>query len=130
MNDSTLNERLHKAIDAVAKRATIHDEAGVKRVVRRVLDKADIASFMPPANAYGRSGISDIIAIKHGRVVFIETKYGYNKPTAMQLKFGAEVKAAGAPFVVINERNLVDRMVLIIMYMDDHPVDLLHEDYT
>lgn len=109
-----LRERIQKVID----RATITDEKGVKRVVRRILDKAKVYSFMPPAQAYGRAGVSDIIAIKYGKVVFIETKYKYNKPSENQLRFGDEVEKHGAVFVVINERNMCDRLTSLLIYLE------------
>jgi len=114
-----MSEKLRGRIEEIVNRATIHNEAGVKRVVRRVLDKARAFSFMPPANSYGKSGISDIIALKYGKVVFIETKYGYNKPTTNQLVFGEQVSnQGGAVFVVINERNLVDALYYVVLYWE------------
>lgn len=113
-----MSAELRARIETIVNRATITDEAGVKRVVRRVLDKAKVFTFMPPANAFGKSGISDIIAIKYGKAVFIETKYGYNKPSPNQLVFGDSVEKAGAVFVVINERNLIDRLHSTILYLE------------
>lgn len=114
-----MSEKLRGRIEEIVNRATIHNEAGVKRVVRRVLDKARAFSFMPPANQYGKSGISDIIALKYGRAVFIETKYGYNKPTTNQLVFGEQVtEQGGAVFVVINERNIIDVLYHVVLYWE------------
>lgn len=121
----TLLDRIQRIVD----RATIEDEAAVKRVVRRVLDKAGVYTFMPPANAFGKSGISDIIAIKYGKAVFIETKFGYNKPTAMQLAFGGQVKAAGCPFLVVNEKNLVEYMTQVVLYYEGYSTGLLEETW-
>lgn len=113
-----MSEALRAEINRVFQRAEIHDEKGVKRVVRRILKHANVYTFMPPAQAYGKAGISDIIAVKYGKVVFIETKFGYNKPSANQLRFGSEVEEHGAPFFVINERNAVDRLYSIIKYIE------------
>ena len=82
------------------------NEGDVKRKVKELLDDVGAFYFMPPANGYGRVGISDIIAIKDGRVIAIETKFGYNKPTPMQVKFGEQVTSAGGVFLVINENNI------------------------
>jgi hypothetical protein len=62
--------------------------------------------FMPPANAYGKSGISDIIALKRGTFMAIETKFGSNKPTAMQIGFLNSVRASDGFAFVVNEKNL------------------------
>ena len=105
-------------MQTIVDRATISDEKGVKRVTRRVLAKAGVYTFMPPAQAYGKAGISDIIAIKYGKAVFIETKYKYNKPSENQLRFGQEVEDHGAVFVVINERNICARLVSTIVYFE------------
>lgn len=109
---------LKLAMQKMVDRAQIHDEKGVKRLVRRMLTKSSAESFMPPAAAYGKSGISDIIAVKHGLVVFIETKYGYNKPTANQLAFGKRMTKAGALFVVVNERDVVEKMARVLLYLE------------
>ena len=108
--------RLEAALQKAADRAEIHNEAGVKRLVRRMLKKSDVEDFMPPANAYSKVGISDIIAVKNGLVVFIETKYGNNKPTANQLAFGKRMTKAGALFVVVNEKNVVEEMTRVLLY--------------
>ena len=113
-----MSDRLRQRIQTIIDRATITDEKGVKRVVRRVLDKAKAYTFMPPAQAYGKAGISDIIAIKYGKAVFIETKYRYNKPSENQLRFGDEVEKHGAVFVVINERNICDRLTSLLIYLE------------
>jgi len=110
-------EQLRQLLTEMQDRATIHDEKGVKRLVRRALDKGGIFNFMPPSNAFGKSGISDILAVHNGRFVAIETKYGSNKPTEMQLQFGQNVVSAGAGFFVISEKVFVDRMTNVFYYL-------------
>ena len=84
----------------------IHNEAGVKAAVKRMLKDHGWFGWMPPANGYGRVGISDIHALKGGHFVAIETKYGGNKPTAMQAAFLGNIAQAGGTALVVNERNL------------------------
>ena len=86
--------------------ATITNEAGVKREVRKLLDKHGWYHWMPPANAYGRSGISDFNAVKDGRFLAIETKFGSNKPTPMQVRFMDAITAHGGIAVTITEKTL------------------------
>lgn len=119
-------EQLRKYLTELQGRAKISDEKAVKRLVRRAFDKGNIFSFMPPAHAFGCSGISDILVVHQGRFAAIETKYGYNKPTAQQLAFGESVTKAGGCFVVINERNFVDEMTRVFLYLF-HEIDLWAE---
>ena len=81
-------------------------EADVKRVVKEMLEEMGAFYFMPPSGAFGRSGISDFIGLHNGKFFAIETKFGKNTPTAMQLRFGAAVEAHGGVFLVVNETNL------------------------
>lgn len=87
-------------------RKTYTKEAHVKDDVKALLDKYDWFWFMPPANAYGKAGISDIIALKRGSFLAVEAKLGSNKPTAMQIGFLNSVRAADGLAFVVNEKNL------------------------
>ena len=60
-------------------------EKDVKTRIKKLLDDHDWFWFMPPANGFGRTGISDIIAVKRGVFLAIEAKFGKNPPTAMQI---------------------------------------------
>jgi hypothetical protein len=87
-------------------RTTHTKEAHVKDDVKALLDKYEWFWFMPPANAYGKSGVSDFIAVKRGTFMAIETKFGSNKPTAMQIGFLNSIRAADGFALVVNEKNL------------------------
>lgn len=84
----------------------IKDEAGVKKKVKEILKRLGIWYFMPAASMYGRSGIPDFVCCKHGLFIGIETKFGYNKPTDMQLVRMEEIRAAGGVTMIVNEDNL------------------------
>lgn len=86
--------------------ANIKNEAGVKLAVKKLLTKYSWYFWMPPANAYGKAGISDFHALKDGKFLAIETKYGSNTPTALQLRFLSEVALHGGNSLIINESNL------------------------
>ena len=83
--------------------ADIHNEAGVKREVRKLLAKYGWYCWMPPANGYGKAGISDFHALKDGKFMAIETKYGNNTPTVLQDKFLDNIELAGGWAIVVNE---------------------------
>lgn len=82
------------------------NEKDVKREVKRILDKRDWFWWMPPANGFGRAGISDINAIKNGVFLAIETKFGKNKPTPAQRAFLESVMASRGYGFVVNENRV------------------------
>jgi len=81
-------------------------EAHVKAAVKKLLTDAGWFYWMPPSNAYGRSGISDFHALKAGQFLAIETKFGSNKPTAQQAQFLENVALHDGWYLVVNEKNL------------------------
>lgn len=81
-------------------------EKDVKTRIKKLLDDHDWFWFMPPANGFGRTGISDIIAVKHGVFLAIEAKFGKNKPTAMQIGFLNSIRAQDGFAFVVNEERL------------------------
>jgi hypothetical protein len=87
-------------------RKTYAKEAHVKDDTKALLDRFGWFWFMPPSNAYGKSGISDIIALKRGTFTAIENKFGSNKPTAQQVGFLNSVRACDGFAFVVNEKNL------------------------
>lgn len=81
-------------------------EKDVKKRVKQILDKYNWFWCMPPANAYGKSGISDFLAWRTGASMAIETKFGSNKPTAMQVAFLNSIQAEDAFAFVVNDKNI------------------------
>ena len=79
----------------------LDNEKDVKREVKKLLDLHKWFWWMPPANAFGKSGISDFHALRDGVFMVIETKHGKNIPTAMQKGFLNSIAAeSGFSFVV------------------------------
>lgn len=86
---------------------TFNKEEDVKAAVKEIIKATpNCYWFMPPANGYGRAGVSDLVGCVSGRFFAVETKFGYGKPTANQLREIAKVKASGAPAWIVNEKNL------------------------
>ena len=52
---------------------------------------------------FGTHGVSDLIAIRNGRTVFIEIKSPKGKLSNHQLKFGEEIGAHGGKYVIVNK---------------------------
>jgi hypothetical protein len=87
-------------------RKTYAKESHVKDDVKALLNRYNYFWFMPPANGYGASGISDFIALKGGVFLAIETKFGSNKPTPLQVGFLNSIRAEKGFAFVVNEKNL------------------------
>lgn len=84
----------------------IVNEAGVKREVKKLLTKYGWYYWMPPSNAFGRAGIADFNAVRGGRFLAIETKFGSNKPTPLQRRFLDSIAEHGGLAVVTTEKTL------------------------
>ena len=93
--------------------ADIHNEAGVKREVRKLLAKYGWFVWMPPSNGYGKAGISDFHALKDGTFLAIETKYSGNSATTLQARFLTDVTWAGGEAMIVHEKNLEDLKKLL-----------------
>jgi len=84
----------------------IKDEKGVKTLIKKLLDFHGFFHWMPAANGYGMTGISDHMAIKDGVFIAIEAKFGTNKPKPMQKAFAMQIIANDAYAFCVNERNI------------------------
>lgn len=89
-------------------------EGKIKALVTKELKALGIWYFFPGNNGFGKSGIPDIIAIVDGRFVGIECKSDPSKqPTALQVKCGEEIKAAGGSWILVrckDDVNLVNKL--------------------
>lgn len=84
----------------------IRNEKDVKARVKKLLDAHNWFWWMPPANGFGKVGVSDFHALKNGVFLSIETKFGSNKPTAHQKAFLESINAETGMGFVVNEQNL------------------------
>jgi Holliday junction resolvase len=88
-------------------------ERKVKAQVVKLLTAQGVYYFYPVMGGYGRSGIPDVVCCVKGRFLAIECKAGANKPTALQEREIALIKAAGGQAIVVNENNLAQLAALI-----------------
>lgn len=93
-------------------------EAKVKAAIKKLLDEHNIYYFMPATGGYGRSGVPDFVGCARGRFFSIEAKAGKAKPTALQMREMAKIKAGGGLAFVINEDTVGDLLYLT------HPKDI------
>lgn len=84
---------------------TYSRESDVKAEVRRLLTNDGWYWWMPPANGFGKSNV-DFNALKWGRFLAVETKFGTNKPTAMQKQYLNEVSKQQGYALVVTDRTM------------------------
>ena len=83
-------------------------EAKVKAKVVKLLKEAGVYYFYASTHGFGRSGVPDLVCCMGGRFIGIECKAGKNKPTPLQEKEMAAIRAAGGTTLVVNEDNIND----------------------
>ena len=82
------------------------NEGYVKKATKKLFDKHGWFWWMTPANGFGSSGVSDFCAIKDGVFLAAETKFGANKPTAMQRAYLESINASSCFGFVVNDANI------------------------
>lgn len=90
----------------MTKTYTFKSEKDVKRRIKVLLDKHGWYHWMPPANGFGRGGVSDHLAIRAGVFMAIEAKFGKNKPSENQKDFLREIKEQDGFAFVVNDENI------------------------
>jgi len=90
----------------MAKTLTFKSEKDVKRHIKVLLDKHGWFHWMPPANGFGKGGISDHNAIRDGIFMAVEAKFGNGKPTENQKDFLREIKEADGLAFVVHDKNI------------------------
>lgn len=88
----------------------VHDEKGVKKIIKQVLNHFGWFTWMPAANGFGQQGVSDHMAIKTGVFLAVEAKFGNRKPRPTQKAYAAQIMANDGFAFCVNERN-VDHLV-------------------
>lgn len=83
-------------------------EKRVKDKVVKLLKEAGVYYFYASTHGFGRSGVPDLVCCMGGRFIGIECKAGKNKPTPLQEKEMAAIRAAGGTTLVVNEDNIND----------------------
>jgi len=83
-----------------------NSEAKVKATVKKLLNKHGWYWWMPPANGFGKSGASDFHALRKGAFLAIETKFGANKATALQIAHLQSIVAEHGMGMIVNEKNI------------------------
>lgn len=84
----------------------MNSEKDVKKHVKKILDKHGWFWWMTPANGFGKSGISDFCALKDGTFIAIETKFGGNKPTPLQIGYLNTVRAHDSFGFIVDEMRI------------------------
>ena len=85
---------------------TGNEQRSVKPKVRKMLDKYGWFWWANEANGFGRSGKSDTCAIKNGVFLAIESKFGDNRATALQIGFLNSICVEGGFGLTVSEKTL------------------------
>lgn len=83
-----------------------HNESDVKNKIKKLLKKHGWFYWMPPANGYGVTGISDFNCLRDGVFLAIEAKFGKNKPTVNQKGYLNEVMIQSGISLVVSDTNM------------------------
>lgn len=103
---AALSETTPKQLTPPIDMSRVKDEKGVKAKVKQLLNHHGWFHWMPGANGYGTTGVSDHLAIKDGVFLAVECKFGYNKPKPLQKAFAAQIMANDGFAFCVNERNI------------------------
>jgi hypothetical protein len=82
------------------------NEKDVKQAVKKLLTAHSWNHWPNVANGYGMSGLPDMMAIKDGVFVAIETKFNRGKPTELQKKFLRMVAKSHCIAFVVSETTV------------------------
>jgi len=85
---------------------TYKNEGDVKKQVKKLLNQHNYFWWMPSANGFGTTGVSDFLAFRGGVLLAIETKFDTNKPTTMQRAFLNSIRAETGFAFVVNEKRV------------------------
>ena len=85
---------------------TYKSEKDVKKHVKELLNSHGWFWWMPPANGFGKVGVSDFNALKDGVFLAVETKFDKNTPTVQQKAYLQSVNASGGLAFVVSEKTL------------------------
>lgn len=82
------------------------NESSVKKKVKTLLDEHQWYWWMPAANGFGQTGISDFNALKNGAFMVVETKFGKNKATPMQVAFLNSIRSCDGFAFLVTDQNV------------------------
>lgn len=86
-------------------------EGKIKAKVSKLLKQLGVWYFYPASGPMGRIGIPDIIAIFGGKFVGIECKADpTKKPTALQVRVGQEIIAAGGEWFLVRSTDDIQQL--------------------
>jgi hypothetical protein len=86
-------------------------ESGLKRTIREFLQWNHWYVAMVQGGPFGTPGISDLIAVRGGRTLFLEVKTPTGTLSAAQIEFGGEVKTQGGEYYVVRSIEDVEKII-------------------
>jgi|688.fasta_scaffold2096265_1 hypothetical protein len=85
---------------------TYASEKDVKKHVKELLTTHKYFWWMPPANGFGKVGVSDFNALRSGVFLAVETKFASNKPTPQQKAYLQSIIMEDGFGFVVSEKTL------------------------
>jgi hypothetical protein len=92
---------------------TGNEQKTVKPVVRRLLTKYGWFWWGHSAGVFGKSGISDTLALHTGVFLAIESKFGRRRATAQQIGYLNSITAENGFGLVVNDK-LLDQLEIFL----------------
>lgn len=104
-------------------------ERDVKDRVKALLTSHGWAWFMPNARAFGKIGVSDIIALKHGRYMAVETKLKAEAASPAQERFLQDIREHGGIGFVVSFTNL-EAFAAFLEFFDERVSPVANMNFT
>lgn len=89
-------------------------ESGIKRTVREFLEwhKWEVVQFQE--GPFGEPGVSDLLAIRRGRHLFLEIKTTTGNQSPNQKEFAAKINRGGGEYYIIRDVDDLERVGRIL----------------
>lgn len=86
-------------------------ESDLKRTVKEFLQWHHFYVATIQGGPFGTPGVSDLIAVKGGRTLFLEVKTAKGKLRDNQVEFGSNIRAQGEEYYVVRSIEDVEQII-------------------
>lgn len=86
-------------------------ESGLKRTIREFLMWNDFYVATIQGGPFGTAGVSDLIAVRGGRTLFLEVKTATGKLSDAQAEFGRNINEHGEEYCVVRSVEDVEQLL-------------------
>jgi penicillin-binding protein-related factor A (putative recombinase) len=107
----------------MAEHTLFEKESKIKDKIKKILKANNVFYFMPQSGIYGRAGIADFICCYNGYFVAIEAKSSTGKQRGLQALSEKQIKASMGVYLLVNDKNVDDLILLITRAMVENDLD-------